>query len=98
LQTSQQQTILADSNSLAYVRAVNVTSDCTTAPAAPRYLIFINNDTKPQDLTIPSNTNALSGCTRLTPLLQTDATALESGSGLHIHIAAQEIGIFKAQP
>jgi glycosidase len=98
LQTGQQQTILANTNTIAYVRALDVTTNCTTAPSSVRYLIFINNDTKPQNSTIQTNTSTLSGCAHYTSVLKSDATALQSASGLQVHIGPQEIGIFKAQP
>jgi glycosidase len=98
LQTGQQQTILADTNTIAYVRARDVTANCTTAPASTRYLIVINNDTQPRNSTIPTNANSLSGCTHYTSVMKSDATALQSTSGLQVHLAPQEIGIFKVQP
>jgi glycosidase len=99
LEAGQQQTILADNETLAYLRGANLAQSCTAAPNASRILIVANNDTVPRDISIDTAANALSGCTRYTALLPSASPSPHiTASTLQVHLPAQEIAIFRAQP
>jgi len=98
LQKGQQQTLLANTNSFAFVRALDISGNCTSAPSAGRYVIVVNNDAQPKDIDLPTAANAITGCTHFTSALSADATAHMEPGKLTIHLPAQEIGIFQAQP
>ena len=107
LQSGQQSTVFSDANTLAFVRSLDpatllasrskVAGNCTSQPHAERYLIVVNNAAKPEDIAIPAS-SALAGCTRFTSALPDNGTFIVLKPGLQVHLPAQEIGIFRAQP
>jgi glycosidase len=96
LQTGQQQTLLADKNAFAFVRSRDVTSNCDTSPSEDRYVIVVNNETTPQDIALPVDSNAVSGCRRYTPVLPSGSANMVAGT-LTIHLSGEDVGIFRAQ-
>ena len=98
LQTGKLQTLVADKDSLAFVRAMDTTGNCKTAPQDGRYLIVVNNSSSPADIFVPSTVNAVSGCTHYTSILQRGVAAQFIAGKLQVHLSGQEIGIFQAQP
>ncbi len=98
LQTGRQQTLLADRNTFAFVRAVNPTLPCAAEPVVDRYLVIVNNDSQALDVTIPEGSAALTGCLHFDSLLPTQATAQMVNGKLVAHLPGQEIGIFQARP
>jgi hypothetical protein len=98
LQNGKQQTLLADKDTFAFVRSQDVARNCATAPSDERYLIVVNNDVSPRDITLPAESNAVAGCSRYTPVLPNKAGAEVVAGKLTIHLSGQDIGIFRAQP
>jgi neopullulanase len=98
LQSGQLQVLLADKDSLAFVRAEDVEKSCTTAPAAVRYVVVVNNSLSPQDVIVATTANAVTGCTHYTLALQNRASARMIAGKLQVHLPGQEIGIFRAEP
>jgi neopullulanase len=98
LQTGQMQTLLADKDSLVFARTPDVAGNCMTAPTADRYVIVINNSTSPQDITVDTAANTVTGCTHYISALQDGVTAQVTAGKLQIHLPGQAIGIFRAQP
>jgi glycosidase len=98
LQTGQLQILLAEKDSLAFARTPDLAANCTTAPTAERYIVIVNNDSSPQDISVPTIANAVTGCTHYTSMLQNGATAQVIAGQLQVHLSAQEIGVFQAQP
>jgi glycosidase len=98
LQAGREQTLLADKDTFAFVRAMDVTGDCKTAPAADRIVVVVNNDSAPHDIVLSTDTGAIAGCMRYTPMLQKDGLPQVSDGKLMIHLGGQEMGMFRAQP
>jgi glycosidase len=97
LQWGQQQTLLADKDSLAFSRSIDGTGNCVTEPNSERYLIVVNNDPAPRDITLILDSNPLAGCTHFETALPNQATADDAGGKLRVHLAGQEIGVFRAR-
>jgi glycosidase len=98
LQTGQLQTLLANKDFLAFARTPDIAGDCMTTPAAERYVIVVNNSPSPQDVTLTTSTNTVTGCAHYTSMLPDGATAQVIAGKLQVHLPGQEIGIFRAQP
>ena len=98
LQTGELQTLLADKDSLAFARARDVAGNCTTAPAAERYVVVVNNSPNPQDVTVSTAATTVAGCTHYTSMLRNGVSMQTIEGKLQVHLPGQEIGIFQAQP
>ena len=96
LQTGQLQMLLADKDSLAFVRSEDMAGNCGTAAA--RYVVIVNNSATPQTVAVPVAANALTGCAHFTSMLQNGAAAQVVGDKLQVQLPGEEIGIFRAQP
>ncbi len=98
LQTGQQQTVLADTDTFAFVRANDLAVPCAAAPAPDRYLIVVNNDSQPRDITISAASAPLAGCVHFESVSPTQATAQITGGKLVAHLPGQGMGIFQVRP
>ena len=97
LQTGLELTLMADTNTFAFVRSPDLTHTCMEAPATDRYVIVVNNDLATRDIAVPVDATAVKGCTRYKPLLPSDADAHLLAGKLQVHLAGQDIGIFLAE-
>lgn len=98
LQTGHQQMLLADKNTLAFVRGPEASRACTATPKEDRYVVVVNNDLNPQDIAVPIGSSTLAGCTSYPSALADQAGATLVDGKLKLHLPAQEIGIFRALP
>lgn len=98
LQKGPQQTLLADKDTLAFVRGPEAAHTCTIAPKENRYVIVVNNDLSAQDISVPVGSSSVAGCTRYVSAFPNQAAATLVAGRLQVHLPAQEIGIFQAQP
>jgi glycosidase len=98
LQTGLEQTLMADTNTLAFARSPDLTHTCDETPDTERYVIVANNDLEARDIVVPVDANVLSGCTRYKPVLPSDTDAHLIAGKLHVHLAGQDVGIFRAEP
>jgi glycosidase len=98
LETGQLQMLIADKDSLAFVRAEDVAGDCRAAAGVARYVVVVNNSVNPRSVAVPVDANTLTGCGHFTSMLQNGATAQVSGVVLQVQLPGEEIGIFRAQP
>jgi glycosidase len=98
LQTGRLQVLLTDKDSLVFARTPDIEGNCTTAPAAERYVVVVNNSANPQDVTVATDANAVTGCTHYTSMLQDGLAAQVIAGKLQVHLPGQEMGIFRAQP
>ncbi len=98
LQSGQQQVLFADKDTLAYARTTDASGNCSTSPQADRYLVIINNDVTPRDISVPANSGTISGCTSFTTVLADQASAHLTEGNVQLHLAGQQIAIFRAQP
>ncbi|WP_058187512.1 alpha-amylase family glycosyl hydrolase [Terracidiphilus gabretensis] len=95
LQTGQLAVLSADDRTLAFIRGTNLSSACSQQP---RYIIAVNSDSVPHDITIPLDTGSLINCSRFIPALETTAEAHSTAGGkLQIHLLAQQIVILRAE-
>jgi glycosidase len=98
LETGQLQVLLADKDSMAFARAEDIAGNCSTAAAAARYVVVVNNSVNPQSVAVPVAANTLTGCGHFTSMLQNGAEAHVNGETLLVQLPGEEIGIFRAQP
>ena len=98
LQSGQLQVLLADKDSLAFVRDEDAGKSCAAVPAAARYFVVANNSPKPQGIAVPIASSALNGCTKFTSALQDGTTVQVSAGTLQVQLPGEAIGIFQAQP
>jgi glycosidase len=98
LQSGQLQVLLADKDSLAFVRNEDAGKSCTAAPAAARYFVVANNSLKPQGISVPIASSALNGCMKFTSALQDGAMVQVSAGTLLVRLPGEAIGIFRAEP
>jgi glycosidase len=102
LQLGREQTLLADAGTLAFVRGPEAGESCATAPTLARYVVVANNDTQARDVNVPLENSAASHCTQANSALaetaQPPLSASIQANVLHVHLPAQEIGIFRLQP
>jgi neopullulanase len=97
LETGEQQTLLADQKTLAFVRGAGLEKPCSNS-GERRYVIVANNDADAQDVSVPLSASGVQGCTSYASVLQNGATATVAGGTLRVHLPGEEIGIFGAQP
>lgn len=98
LQTGELQVLSSGNDFLAFTRVPELTDNCTTAPAAKRYVVIVNNNPGPQDISVNTAATTLTGCTHYTSALQDGIVPQMIAGKLQVHMPAQEIGIFQAQP
>ncbi len=97
LATGQIRVLSSDANTLAFLRGVDLSGNCTANPAAARYVVVANASHAAQDVSIPLDGTPLAGCAKFMPELSVGA-ALEARQGsLPVHLAAQEIAILRAE-
>jgi glycosidase len=94
LQTGQLAVLSADTRTLAFVRGTDLSQGCGQQT---RYLIAVNSDTTPHDITIPLDAAPLAGCTHFTPALVTTTEPQLSAGNLEIHLPPQQIAILSAE-
>ena len=94
LQTGQLAVLSADTRTLAFVRGTDLSQGCGQQT---RYLIVVNSDTTPHDITIPLDAAPLAGCTHFTPALVTTTEPQLSAGNLEIHLPPQQIAILSAE-
>jgi glycosidase len=97
LQTGKLRTLLADKDSLAFVRAMDTTGNCTTKPAEARYLVVVNNSAAATEVAVPNAANAVMGCSHYTAVIEDGAVASLINGKLQVHLPAQTIGVFRAE-
>ena len=71
------------------------------AATAAAHASFANRsgaDLDARDIVVPVDANVLSGCTRYKPVLPSDTDAHLIAGKLHVHLAGQDVGIFRAEP
>ncbi len=95
LRSGSSETLEADRDSLAFVRALERGSSC--ADKMP-ILVVANDADSPRDVVVPADSHAFAGCTTYSSLLSNGVSIRKSSAGLEVHLPAQEIGIFRAQP
>jgi hypothetical protein len=61
-------------------------------------LVVANDADSPRDVVVPADSHAFAGCTTYSSLLSNGVSIRKSSAGLEVHLPAQEIGIFRAQP
>lgn len=98
LQTGELETLLADEDSLAFVRSPDSHANCTSAPSQMRYLIVANNGTSQADVVVPTSANSVTGCTHFKSLLHNGTAARSIDGKLTVHLPGQGIGVFQALP
>jgi len=98
LEHGKLQLLLADKDSLAFVRSEDVVGNCRTAAATARYVVVVNNSAEARTVAVPVDANALTGCGRFTSMLKDGAAAQVSEDKLQVQLPGEEIGIFQAQP
>jgi glycosidase len=98
LENGKLQLLLADKDSLAFVRSEDVVGNCRTAAGTARYVVVVNNSAEARTVAVPVDANALTGCGRFTSMLKDGAAAQVSGDKLQVQLPGEEIGIFQAQP
>ncbi|ADW67288.1 alpha-amylase family glycosyl hydrolase [Granulicella tundricola] len=70
LQGGQQQDVLVDKDTFAYVRTpANANSACSSLARGQSLLIAVNRASTPSTLTIPTQATVLEGCSKLSPIL-----------------------------
>ncbi len=97
LQTGELQTVLADEQTLAFVRAMKTEENCATAPSSVRYLVVVNNSVRAKDVVVPSAANPLTGCSRYSSMVEDGAAAEFEADKLRVHLPGQTIGVFEVQ-
>jgi glycosidase len=98
LENGKLQLLLADKDSLAFVRSEDVVGNCRTAAGTARYVVVVNNSAEARTVAVPVDANALTGCGRFASMLKNGAAAQVSGDKLQVQLPGEEIGIFQAQP
>ena len=98
LETGKLQMLLADKDSLAFVRSEDMAGSCKTAAAAARYLVVANNSVSPETIAVPVDANTLTGCGHYTSMLKDGASAQIAAGKLQVKLPGEGIGIFRAQP
>ncbi len=94
----QQVTLFADKSSLAFVRGQDLKQGCAAAPSESRVLVVVNDDGVARDVAVPISSATLAGCSRYTSLIPKGPLVEVLPNELKVHLSAQEIGIFSAQP
>lgn len=97
LQKGKLQTLLADKDSLAFVRAMDTTRGCGVGTAEERYLVVVNNGDAAEDVAVPNAANAVTGCSRYTAVIEDGAAAQVVDGSLQVHLPKQTIGVFRAE-
>jgi glycosidase len=97
LESGQLQVLEADEDSLAFVRAQDVSGGCDTTAAGERYLIVVNDGVTAKDITVPTSANTMSECSHYSPLLHDGAVATVVSGKVMVHLPGQEMEIFRAQ-
>jgi glycosidase len=98
LQTGRQQTLFADTSTLAFARGMGAHGCESQHADEAGYVIIANNDGNARDVRIPADSAVLAGCTRYTPVLTNGTTLNLAGGQLQAHLPGQEIGIFRVEP
>jgi len=97
LQTGQEQTLVADASSFAFVRGPNLSGNCATSPMDARYIVVVNNDPAPRNVRVPTDSNSIAGCTQFESVLKNGVEGRAVAGGYEVQLPGQEIGIFRAQ-
>ena len=98
LQSGTQTTVLADTNTLAFVRNTAGPAGCSLSSPADRFLVVVNNDTHSREITLPSSSAPINGCMHLLSALDNEASATAGPDGIRVKLPAQEIGVFRLLP
>lgn len=99
LQSGQQQDVLIDSSAFAFVRAADVSYGCTggPAPGGVRFLVAVNNGSRPRSLSLNTNGTALCGCTRFADALMPGKRLTRNGSSVVMSLEAKELRVFEVE-
>jgi glycosidase len=97
LQTGKLRTLLANDSTLAFVRAMQTGTGCSTAPTDVRYLVVVNNSMQGSSVDLLTAGNALAGCNHFSAAVEDGASATLADGKLEAHLPAQTIGIFRVQ-
>jgi len=97
LQTGQQQDILADKTTFAFVRTRDIHFGCGAGRNYDRVLIVVNKSEGPRDLTLDLKDTALDGCTLLQGILRTQTTRATDGKHAQWTVAPMTVEFYEAK-
>jgi neopullulanase len=96
----QQKDVLANSDSFAFVRAVDIEDGCRVRrgeSADDRLLIVTNRSDKARVLTFATKKSALAGCRKFTSVFEAGSVASASKSSVALPVGAQSVAIFQVR-
>jgi neopullulanase len=96
----QQKDVLADNDSFAFVRAMDIEGGCRLhhgGSAEDRLLVVANRSDKERVLTFSTTEGALAGCKKFTSALEGGAAVSASKSSVMLPVGAQSVTIFQVR-